>query len=172
MSTEMATMQKTKGKKVAPHVVHERPNGLKAKVGAGGLPQGVFEKAQEAAYSMKDDCLKDVQEHLAEIALVLNQERFGDHEVLRARLSTLASEIFAFCGTCGLEVIGRIAKSLDRLALKPGFFDKQDFDLVEPHLMALAFAVNEFSQADATEDACLPLLFSLETAVENRCTLG
>lgn len=172
MNTKLATKQETKGKKVAPHIVYERPNDLKAKVGAGGLPPGALEKAQEAAYSMKDDCLRDVQEHLAEIALVLNQERHGDHEVLRAKLSTLASEIFAFCGTCGLEVIGRIAKSLDRLAMKPGTFDRQDFDLVEPHLMALAFAVNEFSQADATEDACLPLLLSLETAVENRCTLA
>lgn len=169
---KLAMIQETRSRKTARHKVHERQNGLKTKAGAGGLPPGALERAREAAFSMKDDCLRDVQEHLTEIALVLNQERFGDHEILRTRLSTLASEIFAFCGTCGLEVIGRIAKSLDRLAMKPGLFDRQDFDLVEPHLMALAFAVNEFSQADATEDACLPLLFSLETTVENRCTLA
>lgn len=160
----------TKGKDA--HKVFERPNELKSKAGSGGLPPGALLKAQEAAMAMKDQCLEDVRGHLVELEIVLERERNGDHQVLRDQLSTLAAEVFAFCGTCGLETIGGIAKSLDSLAVKPGSFDEQDFDLIEPHIQALAFAVNEFSKANGSKDPCKALLTDLETAVEGRCAVA
>ena len=172
MSMRLAKKPQKGDKSQKSHKVIARPNSLKAKAGAGGLRPGAIEQAQKAALSLKGECLKDVKRHLLEIELVLEQEAYGDHEVLRVKLSTLAAEVFAFCGTCGLETIGKIAKSLDRLALKPGLFDKQDFDLVGPHLQALGFAVKEFSQPDASEEACKSLLIGLEAAVENRCALA
>lgn len=152
----------------APFRIIERPNELKTKAGSGGLPPRALERAQQAALAMKDDCLAEVKNHLVQIEEVLERERSGDHDVLRRELSTLAAEVFAFCGSCGLGVVGDIAKSLDRLAMKDGRMDEADLALIEPHLSALAFAAAEFSRPDGSEDHCKILLKELQDAVAAR----
>lgn len=117
---------------------------------------------------MKDDCLEEVKTHLSQIEDVLEKERFGDHEVLRNELSRLAAQVYAFCGTCGLSVVGNIAKSLDRLSMKDGPLDDGDLALVEPHLSALVFAAAEFSKPDGSEEHCKILLEELREAVSKR----
>lgn len=148
--------------------VIQRPNELKAKAGDKGLPQRALERAQLAALAMKDDCLEEVKNHLSQIEAVVERERFGDHNVLRRDLSTLAAQVYAFCGTCGLDVVGNIAKSLDRLAMKEGPMDDGDLALIEPHLSAIAFAAAEFSKPNGSEDHCKILLNELQTAVAKR----
>lgn len=164
--TRTKTLKSSDGK--SQFKVIKRPVDLRSRAGRGGLPPGAMEDAQQAALAMKDDCLDEVKSHLEEIEKVLERERFGDHDLLRKELSTLAAQVFAFCGTCGLEVVGDIAKSLDRLAVKDGQFDDADFALIEPHLHALAFAVTEFSKPDGSEDHCKTLLAGLQGAVATR----
>ncbi len=146
----------------------ERPNELKIKAGSGGLPPGALEKAQVAVMGMKDDCLAEVKRHLTKIEAVLEKERAGNHDVLRRELSTLAAQVYAFCGSCGLTIIGDIAKSLDRLAVKKGLMSEEDLALIEPHLSTLTFAVTEFSKVEGSEEQCKILLNELEEAVAAR----
>lgn len=148
--------------------VIERPNLLKSKAGDKGLPPRAMERAQQAALAMKDDCLEEVIHHLSQIEDVVERERSGDHKVLRSELSRLAAQVYAFCGTCGLDIVGNIAKSLDRLAMKEGPMDDGDLALIKPHLSAIAFAAAEFSRPDGSEDHCKILLKELQEAVAGR----
>ena len=168
MSTQLKRKPQAAQEGNASFRVIERPNELKSKAGSGGLPPRAMEKAQKAAMAMKDDCLEEVKNHLLQIEGVLEKERFGDHEVLRSELSRLAAQVYAFCGTCGLGVVGNIAKSLDRLAMKEGPMDDGDLALIQPHLSALIFAAAEFSKPDGSEDHCKILLNELREAVAKR----